>query len=402
MTEATATMEPKASEESEEPEPLAAVVTRDRFKRAVKKQKMVAASKASTPIFGRICLRNEGGRLAVRATDSHVHTTIWLPGQVEGDGAAFLEAAAGKKLAKVLPDAPVEILTDGDSFSLSAGRFNADLLSFEAEEWPRFPTENPKVEFEAVTTVSASLLHHIKRRVTINASGERSRPILNGTYLHERGGTLHAVATDGHVLSLLPTDVPVPEGWSALVPEAIFAHTVRIFDADDDVEIQTAERSSDGYPFINLRSTDAEVGGECIEGKYPKYRQIVPQRSEQTMTVRFAGTELYSALRTLLPLASSQTKRMRFTIEGGAVRISTHQPDVGRSEYTFDAEIDGRMAKDAREIAFNGSYLKRRVLKAIRKRSEVTMRLKTPKRAALFEGTENDVTVLAMPMRLLD
>ena len=130
-----------------------------------------------------------------------------------------------------------------------------------------------------------------------------------------------------------------------------------------------------------------------IEGTYPNYSQVIPEQSNTQVTV--AGRELLERTRGVAIFARDSANVVRIKTEAGEISISANTTEVGSSEASVKAEIDGADI----QIAFNSRYLLD-VLGLIGS-DKVTLSFNGPHSPGVVKPAgRDDYTYVIMPVRL--
>jgi DNA polymerase-3 subunit beta len=121
----------------------------------------------------------------------------------------------------------------------------------------------------------------------------------------------------------------------------------RILKGEGSVEMSMGR--SRNHVFFNLPRV--ELMSRLIEGTYPNYSQVIPEQSNTTITV--PTKELLERTRGVAIFARDSANVVRIKTEAGEISISANTSEVGSSEASVSAEIEGADI----QIAFNSRYL---------------------------------------------
>jgi DNA polymerase-3 subunit beta len=88
-----------------------------------------------------------------------------------------------------------------------------------------------------------------------------------------------------------------------------------------------------------------------VEGEFPDYNQVVPQKSERHLSV---GVEpLLAALRRVSIVSSERTRGIKLQADTGRLEISSINPDLGEASEELAVDYDD----GSFSIGFNAKYL---------------------------------------------
>ena len=128
-----------------------------------------------------------------------------------------------------------------------------------------------------------------------------------------------------------------------------------------------------------------------IEGEFPNYRQLLPDRYENKLVV--SRQQLSDAVKRVGLLArESSPVKMEFNALG--VRLSSSSPDLGGAVEVVEASFDG----DELTAAFNPQYLADGLSAAIGDRVEIEVR--DGLKPAVVRGGGEAFVYVVMPVRL--
>jgi DNA polymerase-3 subunit beta len=128
-----------------------------------------------------------------------------------------------------------------------------------------------------------------------------------------------------------------------------------------------------------------------IEGQFPNYRQLLPESFEHEVVL--PREEVLDVVRRVSVMAQRNSPlRLRFA--EGELTVSAQTQDVGEARESLPAPYSG----DPLEIGFNPDFLRDGVESA--DGDELRLKLISPLRPAVLQGTGDDFSYLIMPIRL--
>ena len=132
-----------------------------------------------------------------------------------------------------------------------------------------------------------------------------------------------------------------------------------------------------------------------VEGEFPDYNQVVPQKSERHMLV---GVEpLLAALRRVSIVSSERTRGVKLQLDTGKLEISSINPDVGEASEEIAVEYDGAAVQHRLQRQVPDRRAGGAVAVCAGSRSASTTR--SARRVIRCEG-DADFLYVVMPMRL--
>jgi DNA polymerase-3 subunit beta len=342
------------------------------------------STRSSVQILAGVLLEAAGGELRLAATDMELSLRTSLDAQVESDGSVVVPGRLLVDIARLLPDAEVQIehrLEEG-VLAVACGTASYRLHTYSAEDFPRLPD----VDDTQVFTVDAEALLETVSQVSRSASRDESRPVLTGILARFEPGKLVMAATDSYRLAVKETDLAgSSQELEAIIPARALAELARIVGSATQLELGVQENQ------VAFRTEDAVLTTRRIDGQFPNVKQLLPEQFEHVVTL--PRSELLEVVRRVAVMAQRNSPlRLRFA--DGELNISAQTQDVGEAKESLPAPYAG----DPREIGFNPEFL-RDGIESVQS-DEVQLKLISPLRPGLIQGEGDDYSYLIMPIRL--
>jgi DNA polymerase III subunit beta len=303
------------------------VCERDKLLSAFQTAATVVPSRSPKPILQNVKLVVTQEQATLLATDMEVGIRIDVPGiQVEATGSAVLPVGRFGSILRESTDA--KLLVEADP---QGTRVCGDRSEF------KFPGQNPD-EFPEVASfadenyheISARLLKELIRRTLFATDTESSRYALGGVLVEFAEDKVTAVGTDGRRLAKMEgpcrtvghcshDDVAtiVPARSMQLIERALI---------DLDADIRIAVHAND----ILVKSPRVTVYSRLVEGRFPKWRDVFPQR-RNAVQIELAVGPVYAALRQASIVTSEESRGIDFAFNDGSLVLSGSTAEVGQS-----------------------------------------------------------------------
>jgi len=269
-------------------------------------------------------------------TDLEVGIRMQVEGvETEAAGSVLLPIARMASILRESSDEKLELHNDGRK-TLIRG------------QWSEFqlPSENPD-EFPIVAGFEAETYHQlpgpsfreIVRRTIFATDNESSRYALGGVLLEFEANKITAVATDGRRLSTQESPAEVigdytPSDMTPIVPTRAMQLLERAL-AGSEEPIQVTTREND----ILVRSSRATLYSRLVEGRFPKWRDVFPNRDDYIRIPLVVGPFL-AAVRQAAIVTSEEHRGVDFVFNDGKVTLSGHGAEMGESQIELPIEYD--------------------------------------------------------------
>jgi DNA polymerase-3 subunit beta len=231
---------------------------------------------------------------------------------------------------------------------VTAGKVRATINGMGMEEFPQIREGNGV----AMGTVRAEELQRVLERVGFAVSRDEGRPVLTGVLWEIASNRW--VATDGYRLSMATVQVGAEAGTKLpeklLLGERLLSEGLRAW---GEMGLEQAKLTLfEASKQVALESDEVTLVGRWLEGEYPQYEGIIPDKPTLVATVD--RSEWARAVKTASIFARDSAHIIKMKIGKGQVEVSANTPQVGENQVEVEAEIEGEAELT---IAFNSKYL---------------------------------------------
>jgi len=348
----------------------------------------VVPARSPKPILANVRLEATAGSVVMSATDLEVGIRTELEGvEVLAPGVVLLPSSRLTAIVRESPPGTLfDIASDGTAAVVKAPRSQF-----------RLPAEDP-LEYPSVSVfpgppshaLAAPLVRELVRRTVFATDSESSRYALGGVLLELGGGTVTAVGTDGRRLAKME-GAAESSGSAGGEPQPIVpAKAMQLMErclAGPDTPVEVAVRQSE----ILVRSGPTTISARLVEGKFPRWRDVFPERPDATRVGILAGPFL-GAVRQAAIMTSEQSKGVDFTFEPGQLVLSGRSAESGESRVELPIDHAGQTLRIKLDPRFVSDFL--RVLDG---GTTVTLEL-TDSQSACVCRTEDGYGYVIMPL----
>jgi DNA polymerase-3 subunit beta len=315
-----------------------------------------AVSPRSTlPVLGNILVATDEGRLRLSATNLELGITCWIGAKVEEEGSTTVPARTFSDLVGTLSDNQVEmtLTVRTQTLNLRCGASNTDLKCIDSQEFPPMPV----ADFSEGLDINVSELKEMIHQVAFAASTDDARPILTGVLTSVDENQIILAAADGFRLSVRKTHLSssISRPVSAIIPARALSELARI--AGDGNQVVTMVIPPNRGQVI-FRMSEIELVSQLIEGSFPDYEQIIPNRCETRAVLSTQSFLKACKQAEIFAREGSHIARVNITpggeLQPGTVEISGQSEETGYNQNVVDATIEGPPLL----IAFNVRFLR--------------------------------------------
>ena len=329
--------------------------TQENFKKAIYSTERVVGKQIALPILENILLETEQGMLKVSATNLEIGVFLKIGAKIEEEGKITVPAKLLSNFVNNLAaDNTVSLVVRDQTLQISSGSSKAQIKGLQAQDFPIIP----EMEGEFLFSISAQDIKDSLPKLLSCVSLDNARPELSGVNAIFMGQEVHFAATDSFrlaeaVVSLKPRDVGIYSAFiektpSVIVPLHTLSEVLRVI-GTEVADIQIAiEESQIFFQVENVR-----IVSRLINGKYPSYKQIIPQNFSTKIILE--KDEVLRAVKLAGIFTNNKTGEIHIAADSKAreVSVQSRAEDVGENQTVLKADIDGADQK----IIFNPRYV---------------------------------------------
>ncbi len=352
------------------------------------------ATRTTLPITQHVLFATDASRLKLSATNLEIAITTWIGAQVEEEGAVTVPARLLTDFVNSLSRDNITARTAADTklLELHCARVEARINGADPNEFPPIPAVDEGVATQLGPQELRDAIHH----VVFAAAVEDSRPVLTGVSLNMEGEKLTLAAADGFRLAVHESTLlkPVEEPLSVIIPARTLQEVERLIEGQQEPidVVVTPQRSQ-----ILFRMKDIEIVSQLIQGTFPNYNQLIPDKHDTRAVVDLGDLQRATRTASIFAKDGSGIIRLQMATEAGGqpgkLIISSRAEEVGENTGDIEAEVEGADGK----IAFNSRYLSD-VLAVIGK-DKVALEMTTSSSPGVIRPVDGDNYVhVVMPM----
>lgn len=344
----------------------------------------IVNNKSTISILSNVLIESEGNdTIYITATDLEIGFKCKITAEILEPGCVTLPA---KKLFDVIKGFPVTDInmeiSDRNVATLQSPNSIAKIVGLPKDEFPNFP----EIKQEKIIKINQYTLKKMLQKTAYAISNDTTRYVLTGLYMSFEKG-LSFVATDGKRLAVIKKNTEIPEDFknNVIVPEKTINELIRILDKDEDVIITILGNQ------IAFILSDIVVVSRLIEGHFPDYKQVIPEKTEEK--IKLNKDEFMAAISRASNFTDKKSNSIKFAFTENKVTVSANITEIGESKDEIDIAYTGKEIS----IAFNPDYMID-VLKVIES-DDIVLELIDSESPGVIKEDEF-FTYVIMPMRI--
>ena len=305
----------------------------------------VVERRNTIPILSNVLIEATADGLRLMATDLDLQVVESIGAQVTTPGATTVSAHTLFDIARKLPEgSQVELTVESGRLAVVAGRARFSLATLPRDDFPVIAETDLPTRF----SLPAETLKQIIDKTRFAISTEETRYYLNGIFMHVAEGSLRAVATDGHRLARVTTDLPAGATGmpDVIVPRKCVAEVRKLLDeAEGEIEVSLSSSK------IRVQLGNATLTSKLIDGTFPDYSRVIPTANDRLLKVD--ARSFAEGVDRVAAIASEKTRAVKLALDADRVTLSVTSPENG----TAAEEVPAGYSSEPFEVGFNARYL---------------------------------------------
>ena len=361
--------------------------------KALTRVQTVVERRNTMPILGNALIESQEAQIQMTATNQEVSIRTICPATVIIPGKMTVNAKTLFEVVRELPDETVILrMEKRDRLRLSCGKAKFELAGLPCDLFPEIPQAQGNYRFAIEHHVLAEMLNKTHFATSI----DESRFTLNGLFMQvtpaiEGEGVIRIVTTDTHRLAMVERRLlnSPEEERDVIIPRKAIQEIRRFLeDGAESVEIILDDQ------HIQLVTPEVMLISILVDGRFPDYRQVVPQGNPMQLHVN--REQLLGVVKRMSVLSHEKSRGLRLDIKDGYMQFNTNNPEQELAEEEMQVALEGGSTIT---VGFNSRYL--REFLAVMEGESALFSLKDERAPVLLTDPNQPGTqFVLMPMRV--
>tara|TARA_Y100000590_G_scaffold367292_2_gene427267 strand:- start:4537 stop:5652 length:1116 start_codon:yes stop_codon:yes gene_type:complete len=367
-------------------------IERNSFLNSLSHVQNIVEKRNTIPILSNILIDAHSNNLILSATDMDVSVTEAINCNVIEQGSVTTPAHTLYDIVRKIPEGnEIELISnDGNKLSFRSGKSKFSLSCLPKDDFPKIEELDLKNEF----TINSKELIKIIDKTKFAISTEETRYYLNGIYLHvgakDNKKILVSVATDGHRLAKVETDLPEgAENLSGVIIPKKTINEVRKLIDEQNNDIRVALNENKIVFYIN----NVILSSKLIDGSFPEYEKVIPKNNDKTLEIN--TNQIYEAIDRVSTVSDVKSNSIKLSIMDNIISISSNNSETGSGAEDINIDYVGEKI----EIGFNAKYLLE-ILSQIDSEKLNFKLLDSSSPTIITDSEDNHSIYVLMPMRV--
>ncbi len=268
----------------------------------------------------------------------------------------------------LLPNEKITLEEKKQGLYVECKSFKNQVQGFNPDEFPLIPEFS---DLEYLEIDNRKLCQGLSQIVDV-ASPSQSRPEISGIYFIFSKNLIKIVATDSFRLAekTITLENPVKKDVTFILPQKPAKEVINILSEKEGILkiFFSPNQTMFEFPMKESPHPQVQIVSRLIEGEYPNYEEIIPKKFKTHVVVK--RDEFLNQIKAASLFSGKINEvKIRANAETKEVEISAQDPDIGESQSSISAKIEG----ETMEASFNHKFLSDGLLNI--KSSEVTFDL---------------------------
>ncbi len=317
-------------------------VTQENLNRALGSVSRVANSRGTLPILANVLIKTTNNRVSLSATNLDIAITHFIGAKVGEEGSITVPARLMQDFVGSLPDGVIELDLDGSKLHVSTNQYNSVVNGIMADDFPVMPA----IADGTTWSIKSTVLKKSLQQVVFAASSDETRPVLTGVLIQTAAGKLFMAATDSYRLAEKQIGKNT-EAVLLLVPASAMHDLLRIL-PDEEIDVSITHDDLQ----ILFTVGDIELVTRLVDGKYPDYRKLIPEKFATEATLKRADFINITKVSSLFARESAGSVTIEVDEAKQEVSIRSVASQLGENTATAAAKVSG-----SGSITVNSRYL---------------------------------------------
>ncbi|MBU4314952.1 DNA polymerase III subunit beta [Patescibacteria group bacterium] len=250
----------------------------------------------------------------------------------------------------LLPDERVDIDLHDDGLFIACAKAKTTISGMSPSEFPLIPPVAGDVKF----TINVNDLKKALSQTLFSTASNEARPELTGVYMKFKDGILIMASTDSYRLSEVSIKSSSPDGeYDVIVPQRTLSELNRVFSVfKDDVEASDSVSVELANNQIVFHYGSVELISRTIEGVFPDYKMIIPNKFETKVIVD--KKDLQQAIKSVSLFSKQGLYDVKMTVGAeGTLTLFAQDSARGKNDVSLRCEVEGK----ENEITLNYRYV---------------------------------------------
>jgi len=317
-------------------------VNHHKLSTAIKSIERIVSKNLSLPILNAVLIKTDKNKLRLSTTNLEIGINYWIGAKIEKEGEIAVPAKLLSGFLTNTDNEKIILTSNNDVLNINSGHSKTKILGFNTKDFPIIPgvikensiVINPQDLKEGLSSVLDAVLL------------SETRPELSGIFININKNKIEFAATDSSRLSEKIINLSDNElEKQFILPRNTAIEVIRILENSEiGISLVVSENQ------ILFYNNDFELISRLIDGRYPEYKKIIPDKV--VSIARLNKAELEKNIRAASVFASS-IYDIKLKIGIDKTEINAQNNERGETLTTLPSELKNTPF----EVSLNYNYI---------------------------------------------
>ncbi|OGM99629.1 MAG: DNA polymerase III subunit beta [Candidatus Yanofskybacteria bacterium RIFCSPHIGHO2_02_FULL_41_29] len=309
--------------------------------KAVLMVEKIVSRNHSLPILSNILLKTENGRLKISATNLELGINYLLGSKIDETGEITVPARLFSEFINNLNEEKITLTTKNNILNINTDKYKTQILGFDPKDFPIIP----KIKSDQYLNIPAKILKTGLSTIIDSMAISEARPELAGVFIQFTSKQLILASTDSFRLTEKIIELKNKENNSFILPRVTVLELIRLLgDLNDDILVKYSDNQ------ISFSTDDIEIVSRLVDGNYPDYKKVIPEKYISRLLVR--KNDLEKNVR-LAGIFTSNIADIKLSCSEKNISINVKNSDKGE----FQVVTEAVLKNEPFDISLNYYYL---------------------------------------------
>jgi len=321
------------------------VVNKTKFEEALDIVSRAINTRSTLPVLNNVLIKCEQKQLKLATTNLEIAIETALEADIKEEGIITIPVKLMLNYISLLEDEEVEISTE-DSLVLKFKSENSNTIinGIDPKEFPLIPQIKEETSFK----IKNNELQDLISKTVFASAMDEIKPVLAGILFKIENKKVYVVATDSYrLVEKITNSKETNKDIQIIIPSKTVLELSRIIQKIPNKEINIKIANNQ----ITFETEGIYLTSRLIEGKYPDYKQIIPEKSETLVEVD--TTEFIKTVKRVNLFAKESANSVKMEVKKDRILIIADTAQIGREEASIKVKTIG----EEKKIAFNAQFL---------------------------------------------
>lgn len=345
----------------------------------------LANTRAELSILGSVLIKTSGSQVIISSTNLEIANTQKINAKIIKQGSITVPARLISEFIQNLSKGKISLVVKQNVLTITSKEGVSKVNGASDEEFPEIPYIEASDATEVI--IPSNIFKQAVTQTIICVSSDTTRQVLTGVYWHTNQKHLFIAATDGYRLAEKKI-MKVNEEIDVIIPADALQEVLRtLSDEDENITVLLSDTQVQFIVGENI------VTSRLIDGNFPDYRQLIPEKS--TNTCKIDAADFLRIIKIARLFSRDTGGAVTLSIESEKLTIKSIATELGENTSEIPVKTTGKLGM----ITLNSKYIHEAL--SVIDNKDITLSFSGEMSPCIFQPKEeaSDYTHIIMPIK---